>query len=100
MEKSMKKTVVILLATLTLSAWSQTYVAPHVTKNGTYVEGHYRSNPNNTERDNYGSKGNYNPYSGQEGSRTPKEDKPDYLTPHSYGQKECGYTSTGRYICR
>ena len=35
--------------------------------NGTYVQPHHRSSPNNTTSDNYSHKGNVNPYTGQEG---------------------------------
>ena len=53
-------------------ATAQTYVHPHVRKDGTYVEGHVRSAPNNTNTDNYGTKGNVNPYTGAVGTRTPR----------------------------
>jgi hypothetical protein len=45
------------------------YVAPHTTHNGNYVSGHYQTNPNNTQRDNYGTLGNVNPYTGAVGTR-------------------------------
>jgi hypothetical protein len=45
------------------------YVAPHTTNNGTYVQGHQQTNPNNTQRDNYGTSPNVNPFSGQTGPR-------------------------------
>lgn len=35
---------------------------------GTYVSGHYKSNSNNTNKDNYSTRGNYNPYTGSNGS--------------------------------
>lgn len=47
------------------------YVSPHVTKNGTYVQGHYQSNPNGTKSDNWSSSGNVNPYTGKEGTVDP-----------------------------
>jgi hypothetical protein len=37
--------------------------------NGTYVAPHYQTNPNSTQRDNYGTIGNQNPYTGQFGTR-------------------------------
>ena len=37
-------------------------------KDGTYVQPHYRSDPNGTVRDNYNYKGNYNPYNGKIGN--------------------------------
>jgi hypothetical protein len=48
------------------------YVAPHVNSRGSYVDGHYRSNPNSTQYDNYGTRGNVNPYTGSYGTRSPR----------------------------
>lgn len=45
----------------------------YVTKQGTYVAPSRATNPNKTQRDNYGSKPNVNPYSGKEGTREPKK---------------------------
>jgi hypothetical protein len=39
---------------------------------GTYVQPHQRTNPNSTQYDNYGTRGNYNPYTGQTGTRSPR----------------------------
>jgi len=36
---------------------------------GKYVEPHYRSSPNNTQSDNWGTRGNVNPYTGQPGTK-------------------------------
>lgn len=44
------------------------YVKGHVTKKGTYVPPHMATNPNGTQRDNWSSKGNVNPYTGKEGT--------------------------------
>lgn len=45
------------------------YVSPHITSRGTYVGGHHATNPNNTQLDNYGTRGNVNPYTGAVGTR-------------------------------
>lgn len=47
------------------------YTRGHYRRNGTYVEGHRSSNPNNTTSDNWSTKGNYNPYTGKQGTRNP-----------------------------
>ena len=39
---------------------------------GTYVQPHRATNPNRTQYDNYGTRGNYNPYSGKYGIRSPR----------------------------
>ena len=53
---------------------SDVYVESYTKKNGTYVEGHYRTSPNYTNNDNYSTKGNTNPYTG----------KPGWIEPDSY----------------
>jgi hypothetical protein len=45
----------------------QGYTAP----SGTYVQPHQQTNPNSTQRDNYGATGNVNPYTGAVGTRNP-----------------------------
>lgn len=40
--------------------------------NGTYVQPYTATNPNGTQRDNYGTSGNYNPNNGSFGHRTPR----------------------------
>ncbi len=43
-------------------------VKGYMKKSGTYVEPSYKTSPNKTKKDNYGTKGNYNPYTGKEGT--------------------------------
>jgi hypothetical protein len=46
-------------------------VQPHSNSNGSFTQGHHQTNPNNTQFDNYGTRGNLNPYTGTYGTRTP-----------------------------
>ena len=46
------------------------YVQPHTNQNGSNVPGHYQTNPNNTQLDNYGTRRKVNPYTGQIGTRS------------------------------
>jgi len=74
------------LFTATLSfAQSTVYVSGHTKSNGTYVQPHYRTTPNKTVRDNYSTKGNINPYTGNLGAKsnysTPSYATPNYSTP-------------------
>jgi hypothetical protein len=48
------------------------FVQPHSRSDGSYNSGGYRSNPNSSQFDNYGSRGNVNPYSGSVGTRSPR----------------------------
>jgi hypothetical protein len=45
------------------------YSRGYVRKNGTYVQPHYSSHPNRTQRDNFSAKGNVNPYTGRVGTK-------------------------------
>jgi hypothetical protein len=44
----------------------------YTTGQGTYVPPHQQTNPNSTQQDNYGTKGNYNPNTGNYGTKTPR----------------------------
>lgn len=47
------------------------YHQGYTNRNGTYVQPHYQSAPNNTRMDNWSSQGNVNPYTGSVGTRDP-----------------------------
>lgn len=47
-------------------------VQGYATSSGTYVQPHQQTNPNSTQTDNYGARGNVNPYNGATGTRTPR----------------------------
>ena len=57
----------------------QYYVEGHYKKNGTWVEGYYKTKANKTKSDNYSTEGNYNPYTGREGKK--KEYSDPYAEP-------------------
>lgn len=46
-------------------------VRPHTRRDGTFVQPHHRTAPNSTQRDNFSSKPNSNPYTGKPGTREP-----------------------------
>jgi hypothetical protein len=48
-------------------------VSGYTKKDGTYVAPHNRTNPNNTQRDNWTSKPNQNPYTGKDGTKEPQK---------------------------
>lgn len=79
----MKKIIMaaaLILACATV-AQADEYVNGYTRSNGTYVAPHYRSSPNSITQDNYGTKGNTNPYTGEQGSQ-PNE----YNQPPAYNQ--------------
>lgn len=44
-------------------------VRPHFRRDGTFNPGSRRTNPNRTDKDNYGTRGNTNPWTGKEGTK-------------------------------
>lgn len=58
----------LLLALTAGLASADQWVDGYTRSDGTQVQGHYRSDPNATVRDNYSYEGNTNPYTGEVGS--------------------------------
>jgi hypothetical protein len=56
---------------LAFAAFSQiqTFVNPYTKKDGSTVQGYYKTAPNTTNLDNYSTQGNSNPVTGQIGTR-------------------------------
>lgn len=67
----MKKLILAVVAFLMLStlALADVYVNPYTRSDGTQVQGHWRSSPNSSTYDNWSSRGNVNPHTGERGSR-------------------------------
>lgn len=73
------------IAVLSTAALADTYVEGYVRSDGTYVAPHYRSEANSNLYDNYSSKGNSNPYTGQRGSeRNEFSSQPSYNSSNPY----------------
>lgn len=92
----MKKTVFLGFLLVAASAFAaDVYVQPHVTSNGTYVPGHYRTSPDSNPYNNYSTQGNYNPYTGQQGTVNP------YATPQPIypQQQRCRRDAYGNISC-
>lgn len=78
----MKMLIATLLIAVALPAVARdTAVRGYTRQNGTYVQPHMRSAPNSTTLDNYSTRGNVNPYTGQAGTRDPA---PTYTAPPTY----------------
>lgn len=69
----MKKLLSVLLGVIFLTIFAgsafagDVWVKPYIRKNGTYVQPHYRTKPDRNTWNNYSTKGNINPYTGQKG---------------------------------
>jgi hypothetical protein len=71
------------LIAMPFSADAQVSVKGYYRSNGTYVQPHVRSSPNNTTADNWSTKGNVNPYTGKEGTNNPPSYVPVIQAPPS-----------------
>lgn len=66
----------LLVAIVSPSFASDTYVQGYTKKDGTYVQGHYRTQSNDTVDDNYSTRGNTNPYNGNSGTKPRSYENP------------------------
>jgi hypothetical protein len=87
MENDMKKTfLLIILAGFGGQALAENYVNGYYRNDGTYVQPHYRTEPNSVKYDNYSSQGNTNPHNGNQGYQ-----RNEFSSPPSYNQRNSGY---------
>lgn len=57
------------------------FVQGYYNADGTYVEGHYRTNPNSTTKDNYSTYPNVNPWTGEQGTKHATAPTMNFVTP-------------------
>ena len=88
--------VAIAILTMALPAFaqygSQVHVDSYQRRDGTRVQGHYRSAPDGRTDNNWSSQGNVNPYTGQRGYDTGGGQLPTYLP---NGRGPSGYSTRG-----
>jgi hypothetical protein len=82
----MKKTLLTLLASAGLACAGNVRVNGYYRDNGTYVSPHYRSSPNSSTYDNWSSRGNTNPYTGERGTRDPYNNGPQHYRSGAWQQ--------------
>ena len=83
------KKILILLACLFMQlSYADTYVNGYFKKDGTYVEGHYKTTPHETNWGAYSTDGNSNPYTGNDGHRA-RDYSPEA---NNYGSNQIIYT--------
>ena len=72
----MKKLITIIaLSLLSFGAAADVWVKGYTTKNGTRVQGHYRSNPDKSYNNNWSTRANKNPHTGKVGENRPLNDQ-------------------------
>jgi opacity protein-like surface antigen len=70
-EKKMKFAPLLLALLAGSVLANDVYHQGYMRNDGTYVQPHYQTAPNNTRLDNYSTQGNVNPYTGQAGTVNP-----------------------------
>ncbi|MEM5439163.1 hypothetical protein [Paraburkholderia diazotrophica] len=83
-----KLAAVLLFLSITPSAFADQYVHGYTRRDGTYVNGYHRTEPDYTRNDNYSTRGNFNPYTGEPG-HAPRDE--DYWGSRSYGAQDDGF---------
>lgn len=61
----------LVLLVLASAAVAQVHVQGYTRRDGTYVPPHYRSAPDSNPYNNWSTRGNVNPYTGQPGTHDP-----------------------------
>ncbi|ENU19713.1 hypothetical protein F994_01643, partial [Acinetobacter bohemicus ANC 3994] len=89
----------ILVTFLTLIIFSSSLLADvkvkgYYRKDGTYVQPHYRSNPDGNFYNNWSTSGNVNPYTGEYGIKTLNSNKEKVYTPSTVKDLNIPYTTS------
>lgn len=66
--------IFIIISFFSISTLADVSVKGYYRKDGTFVKPHYRSEPNSIQSDNWSTKGNINPYTGEKGTKEPEDD--------------------------
>jgi len=66
-----KRFLFIVMMFFVTKVFADTHVNGYYRKDGTYVKPHYRSDADSNPFNNYSTKGNVNPYTGQRGTVNP-----------------------------
>ena len=83
----------IALMAMSAPALAQETVSGYQRRDGTYVQPYHRTEPNSTRMDNYSTRPNVNPYTGQTGTENPNPPPPTYH-PYVAQHKICTYGTT------
>lgn len=76
--------IAVVAAAISAPVFADQYVNGYFRSDGTYVPPHYQTSPNSTKIDNYSTKGNVNPYTGQSGYKNPYQIDTPKVQPYRY----------------
>ena len=69
----MKSLLLVVIVSLSIPSFANVYVNGYTRSNGTYVAPYVRTSPNQNFNDNWPTKSNTNPYTGQVGTKVNQE---------------------------
>lgn len=81
----MKKIIFTMVLFVAAPALADEYVNGYYRHDGTYVPPHHQTAPNGNPYDNYSTRGNVNPYTGQAGTIDPYEQQQRRNNSRLYG---------------
>ncbi len=84
--------VVLLLTSFTSSVSAVVRVKGYYRKDGTYVQPHYRSDPDRTVNNNWSTQGNVNPYTGKPGTKPRQSYEGTYMPTKTTTKRNNSYT--------
>jgi hypothetical protein len=91
----MKLVIASLLFASSIASAASTHVDGHVRRDGTYVPPHFRTTPDSSLTNNYSTQGNYNPYTGREGTvnpyAPPSPSSSGFSNPYNAPDRRSGY---------
>lgn len=61
---------IVVLGLISTQIQADVWVDGYTRDDGTYVQGHHRTRPNHSIYDNYSTKGNTNPWTGEKGTKS------------------------------
>lgn len=82
----MRVALALLALLMVVDAGAADRVRGYTRRDGTYVAPHYRSSPDSSTLNNYSTKSNINPYTGQTGTQEPmrlRTPSPSYVAPRA-----------------
>lgn len=85
---------IIISLTVVSSVYADVWVDGYYRKDGTYVRGHYRSDPDGNFENNWSTKGNVNPYTGAVGTKTKPNSTKSSSNNSYYVSKNSTYSSS------
>lgn len=95
---NVKAFTLIIFLVISVNVFAQVKVRGYTRSNGTYVQPHYRSNPDGNPYNNWSYPGNTNPYTGKVATGDPSTYLKNYFNNNEKGQSQYSNSSNQFYL--